>query len=74
MANTSSGDSGKINPIEVQKYLSGIEYPADKQAIVDIAREQGADDQILSALEQLPDEQFETPADVSKGIGQVNNG
>ncbi len=67
-------DSGKVNPIQVQKFLGGMDYPADKQSIVDTAREQGADERVLNALEQLPDGQFETPADISKGIGQVNNG
>ncbi len=69
----SNGDSGKVNPIQVQKFLGGMDYPADKQSIVDTAREQGADERVMNALEQMPEGQFETPADVSKGIGQVNN-
>ena len=68
-----NGDSGKVNPIQVQKFLGGMDYPADRQAIVDTAREHGADERVMNALERLPDGQFETPADVSKGIGQVNN-
>ena len=68
-----NGDSGKVNPIQVQKFLCGMDYPADKQALVDTAREQGADERVMNALEQLPDGNYETPADVSKGIRQVNN-
>ena len=59
-----------VNPIQVQKFLSGVDYPAPKQALVDRAREQGADDNVLSALEQLPDEEFQTPADVSQALGR----
>jgi hypothetical protein len=61
----------KANPIQVQKFLSGMDYPAGKDELVDHAKKQGADDNIMQTLEQLPDENFETPADVSKAIGQI---
>jgi len=62
----------KVNPIQVQKYLKGIDYPASKNDLIKCAEEHGADDNVRSTLEQLPDkEQFETPADVSKAIGEI---
>lgn len=60
----------KVNPIQLQKHLKGMDYPASKQDLINHAKQQGADENALSALEQLPDEQYETPADVSKAIGQ----
>lgn len=61
-----------VNPISVQKYLKGMDYPASKDELVDHAEEQGADKEVLDLLEQLPDdEEYETPADVSKAIGQI---
>lgn len=60
-----------VNPISVQKYLKGMDYPASKDELIDHAEEQGADDEVLDLLEQLPDEEYETPADVSKAIGQI---
>jgi hypothetical protein len=62
----------KANPIQVQKFLSGMDYPASKEEIVDHAKSKGADENIMQTLEQLPDESFETPADVSKAIGQID--
>jgi len=62
----------KINPIELQKHLKGVSYPASKQDVIDKAKENGADQELQSALEQLPDEQFQTPADVNKAIGDLN--
>ena len=53
------------NPIQIQKYLKGVDYPADKQTLIDTARQQGADESVCASLDQLPDEQFQTPADVS---------
>lgn len=59
------------NPIHVQKFLSGIDYPTSKQALVDHARSQGADDEVISTLEQLPSEDFDSPNDVSDAIGRL---
>jgi hypothetical protein len=61
----------KANPIQVQKFLSGMDYPANKDELVDHAKSKGADENIMQTLEQLPDEDYETPADVSKAIGQI---
>lgn len=57
-----------VNPIELQKSLKGMSYPASKDDLVQHAEKQGADDKILDALKQLKDGQFETPADVSQEI------
>ena len=62
----------KVNPIQMQKYLKGIDYPARKQDLLDRAKQEGADENICATLEKLPDEEFETPADVSKAVGKIN--
>lgn len=61
----------KVNPIQVQKFLKGLDYPASKQDVLQKAEQDGADEDVRSTLEQLPEEQFETPADISKAIGQI---
>jgi hypothetical protein len=61
-----------VNPIQVQKFLGGMDYPANKDEIVRHAKSKGADEKIMETLEQLPEESFETPADVSKAIGQID--
>lgn len=63
----------KVNPIQVQKFLSGVDYPAKKQDLIDCAKSQGADENVLKTLEQMPDDDFETPADVSQAIGKVED-
>ncbi len=54
------------NPIQIQKYLKGVDYPANKRALIDAARDHGADESVCASLEQLPDKEFQTPADVSE--------
>jgi predicted outer membrane protein len=60
-----------VNPIQVQKYLKGVDYPASKKALLEKAKSMGADDNICASLEQLPDEDFQTPADVSQAFGAL---
>jgi hypothetical protein len=58
-----------INPIQIQKFLGGIDYPCSKDNLVRYARDHGADERALDALRGMPRDNFQTPADVSKAIG-----
>jgi hypothetical protein len=57
------------NPIELQKALGGMDYPASKEDLVKHAEGKGADDEVLSFLRNLPDKNYETPAAVNKEMG-----
>ena len=63
--------SGQANPIEVQKYLKGIDYPCSRNDLLEIAKDEGASDAVLHTLEQLPDQKFSNPREVSKAIGSM---
>jgi predicted outer membrane protein len=63
-----------VNPVQIQKYLKGVDYPASKAALLDKAKSMGADETICASLEQLPDEDFQTPADVSQAFGRLPAG
>lgn len=56
------------NPIQIQKYLKGVDYPANKKSLIESAKKNGADENICASLEQLPDQNFQTPADVSEAF------
>lgn len=60
-----------VNPIQVQKYLNNVDYPASKQDLMKTAEREGADDDIRSTLERLPDETYDSPVDVSQAIGKL---
>lgn len=59
----------KINPIEPQKSLKGVHYPASKADVVSAAEQNGAGEQILEAVMNVSDDSFETPAAVGKALG-----
>lgn len=60
----------RVNPIEVQKHLKGIDYPVSREDLVKHAQQNGSDN-LSPILQELPDETYETTADVSKAIGQI---
>ena len=62
----------KVNPVQVQKFLGGLDYPASKEDLIKQAEQEGADENVRSTLEKiLPDQEYETPAGVSQAIGEV---
>lgn len=61
----------KVNPIQLQKFLKGMDYPAKKEDLLNHAKQQGADDNVLKTLEQLTEEEYKTPTEVSQAVGNV---
>lgn len=57
-----------VNPIELQKALKGVDYPASKDDLVSKAKDNGADEEIMSFLDGLPDREFGGPNGVTKEI------
>jgi hypothetical protein len=58
-----------INPIELQKALKGLDYPASKDAILELADQNGVDEDIRSALDGIPDKQYEDPTEINGAVG-----
>lgn len=56
------------NPIDLQKHLSGVDYPASRDDLVRTAEEQGADNELLDALRGIPDKEYDSPTAVSKAV------
>ena len=57
------------NPIEIQKHLSGVEYPASKEDLVSHAREESAPDEVLDTLQRLPERDYDGPTAVTEAVG-----
>ena len=57
-----------VSPIEIQKALGGMDYPADKDAVVQHAESSGASDEVMEALRSLPERTFERPTDVNEAV------
>ncbi|PJE95127.1 hypothetical protein CUT44_26190 [Streptomyces carminius] len=60
---------GKLNnPIELQKALGGMDYPADRGALVEHAKKKGAKDEVVEELSALKKDRFDGPDDVSRAV------
>ncbi|MEU2876533.1 MULTISPECIES: DUF2795 domain-containing protein [unclassified Streptomyces] len=57
-----------LSPIDLQKALSGADYPTDKQHLVERARKNKANDKIVSRLDGLKQDHFDGPNEVQKAV------
>ncbi len=56
------------SPIDIQKALSGMDYPASRDQIVAHAEQNGADAEVLDALRGIDDREYEGPSGVSSAV------
>lgn len=72
MAQAQQKASSPPNPIQIQKFLGGLDYPVSKQDILDKAKQEGADKKVMDALEQIPEQEYKSPVAVSRAVGQIH--
>jgi hypothetical protein len=58
-----------IDPGRVDQVLNALPYPLDKTKLIEMARRMGANDQMVSALNRLPDKTFNSAQDVKSQLG-----
>ncbi|GEC05556.1 hypothetical protein SSP24_32110 [Streptomyces spinoverrucosus] len=59
-----------IRPPDLQKALSGAEYPADRDKLVEVARKNHAPKEVTERISHLGKKKYENPAEVSKAVFQ----
>lgn len=72
---TSAGGRGnpeKASPIAVENFLKGLDFPADKKALVTKARSNHAPDDVMKTIQKLPEKSYNSPVDISKEIGHMH--
>jgi hypothetical protein len=55
-----------VSPIDIQKALKGMDYPATKQQILEHAK--GGGKEVLDALQKIDDREYEGPSGVSAAV------
>ena len=56
------------NFIEVQKYLGGVDYPCSKAQLIEAAEGNNAPQEVVDALNGLPDRDYDGPTAVSSEL------
>jgi hypothetical protein len=72
MPNTYSNSDSNTLADQLQEYLLDIDYPANKRDLLHAAEEQGANDELLALLEQLPEKQYNSWEDVNVAMDDYN--
>lgn len=59
-----------VNPIQIQKFLKGADYPASKATLIKNAKKMAANENVCASLEELPEQDFDAPVDVSEALSK----
>ena len=57
-----------VDPIEVQKHLAGVDYPASKDEVVAAAESNGAPQEVIEDLQAMNGEEFDGPNAVQAAL------
>ncbi len=52
--------------------LKGAHFPISKEDLMDLAQKNGVPEEVLETMEELPDDEYASVAEVEKTFGQLN--
>jgi hypothetical protein len=55
----------------IQEFLKNLHFPADKQAIMNEAKSKGADNNVTSMLQKLPERQYQNQSDITNELSRI---
>jgi hypothetical protein len=67
-------ETGGKSPANVAQYFSGIDFPCEKEDLIEHAEQNGAPDEVLEVLNDMPEEEYSNMAEVMKSYGKVHRG
>jgi hypothetical protein len=62
---------GKVSAAMLQVYLKGVDYPVNKQQLIEKAKSNGAPDNVMMWLNKLPERQYQYPTEVEQEFGKM---
>ncbi|MBB5402481.1 MULTISPECIES: DUF2795 domain-containing protein [Paraburkholderia] len=66
---TASDIPGESIDLQIADLLSEVEFPTNKDALVDAAREAGASNEVLAMLDSMPEQDYVDIESVTRLIG-----
>ncbi len=67
------GTQTKANLAHVEKFLKDLDYPAMKNEVIECARGNDAPEDVIQMLEQIPEQEYGSPTEISREIGKAVN-
>lgn len=62
---------GEVSASEIEKFLGGVNFPTDKNGLIEHAKSKDAPEEVLKVIEDFPEREFGSAADVGKAIGEA---
>jgi len=60
--------ANKISPSAIEKYLKGVDFPSNKEELIEHAKNNSAPDNVLQAISNFSDKEYVSLTDISKEI------
>lgn len=64
---------GNVSASEVEQFIKGVDFPCAKEGLVEKARSNNAPQEVLSTIENFPDQEFGSPTDVARAISETKH-
>lgn len=61
----------KFSASAIQLFLKGVDYPANKQKLLQAAKTNGAPQNVIDVMNKLPDRSFNQANEVEEAFGQI---
>ena len=65
-----TGSGRMISAADVEHAIKGIKFPANRNDLINQARNNKEETEVVQVLENLPEDDFRTAVDVSKAFGE----
>ncbi len=60
-----------VTAASLQRSIRGVEYPADRRDLLEMAEKNAAPDSVKEIIQRMPDKEYSDAADVSRTAGAV---
>jgi hypothetical protein len=60
-----------FNPIELQRHLKGVEYPASRDDLVSAAQSNSAPNEVVDELRSMDKDSFDGPNEVTEAVSKA---
>lgn len=64
---------GKVSASEVNRFIGGMDFPAGKKDLIEHARGKNAPREVLDLMEDFPDREYNSAAEVGQAIGDAKH-
>lgn len=62
---------GDVSVSEVNRFIGGVDFPANKKDLIEHARGKDAPREVLDLMENFPDQEYRSATDVGQAIGDA---